>query len=273
MIAGISRYQLYTGMNPGMDTAQRIFAGEFGMTDYCFETDDIPNAVTILTPGGALCSCLYIVGACTDIIPATGGGLQFRLADPTGAFPVHAGREHPAVLEALRDIRPPVFIAVRGFLRHAGRKKGGTPVVRPESAVVVDRCIRDLWVLRTADRTLDRLELLQAVRNGDAAHRNAERAIAHYGAADGIIRTLSEMVEAALATVRDAPDPVSTAEHRTAITSLIRDHGGSRGIPLTDLLEQAGRLGLDRACVESEIEGLLADGECYMPTNGHVKLL
>ncbi len=256
-----------------MDAAQRIFAGEFSMTDYWREADSIPDAVKILTPGGALCSCLYMVGACTEIIPSSGGGLRFRLADPTGAFQVHAGGKHPAVLEALRDIHPPVFIAVRGFIRHTGGKKGGALIITPESASVVDRCIRDLWVLRTAEMTLKRLEIMQKVRNGDNGHRNAEHAIAHYGAAEGIIRELSAMVWAALATVRETPDPAAIANPRNTITGLIREHGGARGIPLADLQEQAGRLGLDRACVTREIEALLADGECYMPTNGHLKLL
>jgi hypothetical protein len=83
-----------------------------------------------------------------------------RVVDPTGTFFVMAGSYQPEAMQQLARIEAPAFVAVIGKPSLYRKDEASTPMVsvRVESINVVDKDTRDLWVLDTAARTLDRIE-------------------------------------------------------------------------------------------------------------------
>jgi len=216
-----------------MDAARRIFAREFESASGADEE----------------CGSIFIVGALNELRDA-GEMLHARVADPTGAFPVVADRSHPDALATLRCIEPPAFVAVFGSPKSRPR-----PTVSAEMVTVVNRTVRDLWVLTTADHTLRRLE--------SAAH-DRDR-----------IRTLAEMVRDALSTVRpdagvQGPPPRPA---RDVVFEIVGAEGIAKGISLETLIARAVRSGLSASAASSAVESLLAEGDCYSPTPGMIKIL
>jgi RPA family protein len=144
-----------------MEGATRVFAGDFSGSTLSVPADEAESPAWVVTPGGAWCRSLYLCGALTEVVE-TADVLHCRLADPTGAFDVVSGGRRAAITEQIRTIPVPSFIAVTGTAQLYRRNGGDAVSVRPEYVQVIDRAVRDRWIMVTADMTLARLELLLA---------------------------------------------------------------------------------------------------------------
>ncbi|WP_442905032.1 RPA family protein [Haloarcula sp. CGMCC 1.2071] len=166
------------GQAPMRELAQRAFAGEFNDAGYTFrESDDDRAPVYALLPTGAKANRVFVVGTLTetDDVGSDDEYWQGRIVGPTGTFFTYAGQYQPEAAAMLREVDPPVFVALVGKPRTYETDDGDTNVsLRPEHLTVVDADTRNRWVTETAKRTLERLERFDDDSNEYAAMAREE---------------------------------------------------------------------------------------------------
>jgi hypothetical protein len=139
------------------EVARRLYAKELSESTLVYkEHEDTYAPQYLLTPTGAKCNRVFVVGTLTE-------------KDPTGVFPIFAGQYQQQAVTQLSAIEVPAFVAVVGKLNVFRTNDGPVKVsIRPEFINVVDSETRNRWVLETAEKTLERIERLQ-LDNEDAA--------------------------------------------------------------------------------------------------------
>jgi RPA family protein len=119
---------------------------------------------SFLTPTGAKCNRVFVVGTLTETenVGTDSDFWRGRIVDPTGAFYVTAGQYQPEAAQVLAKTAPPEFIAVIGKPTIFTTKDGNVLTsIRAESMHVVDAATRDRWVVETANLTAKRIARLQ----------------------------------------------------------------------------------------------------------------
>lgn len=155
---------------PSREVARRVFAREFNDATYTFkESDDDRAPVYVLLPTGERANRVFVVGTLTETedVGEDSEYWQGRIIDPNGdTFYVYAGQYQPEAAATLREVSPPAYVAVVGKPRTYETDDGDINVsIRPESISEVDEAVRTRWVVETAQRTLDRLEVLDDESN------------------------------------------------------------------------------------------------------------
>ncbi|MFZ3169598.1 MAG: hypothetical protein WA130_18445 [Candidatus Methanoperedens sp.] len=203
------------------EIAWRIFAHEFNMSNlYVSEGDErAPNY--IITPTGVRCNRLFIVGVVTEVenISKDNNLWRARIADPTGVFTVYASQYQPEAAIFLSDLHVPAYVALVGKARKYEPEDGTVYLsVRPEEINASDEKQRDRWVLETAERTLERINIIEdALKSGFSGNELQEflskkvtniallngviLAIQHYKNLDKTILELKKMLIHAVDTV------------------------------------------------------------------------
>jgi RPA family protein len=207
------------------ELAQRAFAGEFNDAGYTFrESDDDRAPVYALLPTGAKANRVFVVGTLTetDDVGSDDEYWQGRIVGPTGTFFTYAGQYQPEAAAMLREVDPPVFVALVGKPRTYETDDGDTNVsLRPEHLTVVDADTRNRWVTETAKRTLERLK-----RFDDDTNEYAAMAREEYDADPDQYR---QTVIQALEELTDDAETAPTSQDQTgdATPSTAEDASGS----------------------------------------------
>jgi RPA family protein len=146
------------------EIAWRIFAHEFNTSNlYISEGDErAPNY--IITPTGVKCNRLFIIGVITEVenIGKDNNLWRARIADPTGVFTLYAGQYQPEAAIFLSELEVPAYVALVGKARKYEPEDGNVYLsVRPEEINAADEKQRDMWVIETAERTLERLKIME----------------------------------------------------------------------------------------------------------------
>lgn len=178
---------------PNRETAYRVFAAEFDDATLSYAESDEERAPNyVVTPTGARVNRLFVVGVLTEVESVNEEQLRARVVDPTGAFVVYAGQYQPEALSFLERVEVPAFVAVTGKAR-TFQPEDSTRVytsVRPETLSEVDASTRDRWTVRTAERTVERVETMAAAyersEQGDALERALREEGVEAGLAAGI---------------------------------------------------------------------------------------
>ncbi|MEM2924346.1 MAG: DNA-binding protein [Methanocellales archaeon] len=140
------------------EIARRVFAREFSDSNLIFkESEDQYSPIYLLTPTGAKCNRLFIIGTLLEKENISSDSWRARIADPTGAFTIHAGQYQPEAAQALAKLNPPCFIAVVGKPAFYKTENGEVITIRPEVIQAVEESARDIWVFDTAKQTLERI--------------------------------------------------------------------------------------------------------------------
>lgn len=203
------------------EIAWRIFAHEFNMSNlYVSEGDErAPNY--IITPTGVRCNRLFIVGVVTEVenIGKDNNLWRARIADPTGVFTVYASQYQPEAAIFFSGLHVPAYVALVGKARKYEPEDGTVYLsVRPEEINASDEKQRDRWVLETAERTLERINIIEdALKSGLSGNELQEflskkvtniallngviLAIKHYKNLDKTILELKKMLIHAVDTV------------------------------------------------------------------------
>ncbi|MCX9026168.1 MAG: DNA-binding protein [Candidatus Methanoperedens sp.] len=146
------------------EVAHRIFAAELKESNLqSKEGQDQYSPQYLITPTGAKCNRIFVVGTLTEKedIGIDSEFWRGRIVDPTGAFYVTAGQYQPEAAQVLAKTAPPEFIAVIGKPSTFTTKEGNVLTsIRAESMHVVNGQVRDQWVFETARHTMARLEKL-----------------------------------------------------------------------------------------------------------------
>lgn len=159
-----------SAQTPSREVAVRVFAREFNDASHTFkESEDERAPVYLLLPTGTRANRVFVVGTLTEKsdVGEDNEYWQGRIVDPNGdPFFVYAGQYQPEAASVLRDIEPPSYVAVVGKPRTFETDDGSINVsIRPESItpVSVDEWAR--WVVETARRTIDRIEMFDTETN------------------------------------------------------------------------------------------------------------
>jgi RPA family protein len=212
------------------EVARRIFAEELKSSNYSFRDGEEQNQYApqyLLTPTGAKCNRVFIVGTLTEK-DDIGGDTEYwrgRLVDPTGSILIYAGQYQPEAAQILANMEAPAFVAVVGKPNLYQTEEGNIIIsLRAESIQRVDEATRNLWIMDTARRTSERLAALKNAKPGTASSefatadkvpsstppQDAQRALEHYHTDTGhyrqmILRALSSL-KAELAKNGAAPE-------------------------------------------------------------------
>jgi hypothetical protein len=154
------------------EPARRVFASELRECRYDFRVGtDEKSPTFVLLPTGERCNRIFIVGTLTEKQRQGDQNIFYRgrVVDPTGTFFIMAGSYQPEAMQQLAKIEAPAFVAVIGKPSLYRKDETSTPMVsvRVESINVVDKDTRELWVLDTAARTLDRIDILKTSTEPD----------------------------------------------------------------------------------------------------------
>jgi len=148
------------------EPARRVFAAELRECRYQFKDgEDEKSPTFVLLPSGERCNRIFLVGTLTEKQRQGDQNIFYRgrVVDPSGTFYVMAGSYQPEAMQQLAKIDTPAFVAVVGKPNLYQTPDGAFLVsVRVESITIVDKETRDLWVLDTAARTLDRIDSYKA---------------------------------------------------------------------------------------------------------------
>jgi len=149
--------QVYT-----REPAKRVFAQEFRATKFVEKFDDTDDKAPTyaLTPTGGVVNRVFIAGVLTSKEKNDEGGIRYRgtVFDGTGVFYLMVGSFQPDAMLKMAKIKDPCFVAIVGKPSvFTTEDKRVYTSVRVEDIAVVDKTVRALWVLDTAQETLDRI--------------------------------------------------------------------------------------------------------------------
>jgi RPA family protein len=246
--------------------AERVFSGELNRSFVALERGD-PVIPEVLTPTGAWCRRIFLVGALTEVTTLGGMVHRARLSDPTGSIDLVLRPNNLPPADVLSTLTPPAFVAVTGSVRLYGKKV----VIQPDMLLPVQRQERDAWVLFTAERTLRRMEVIKATMSGEVADAAAAAALRHYHTSREDLQELAALVRAAVESVSPAEKVIPETEVREAVGKILAGQPGA--VEISWIMERAAELGISGEEVRRCLQALLAEGECYAPRNGFVRLL
>jgi hypothetical protein len=184
------------------------------------------------------------------------------------------GGRNTVLAETLCKIPVPSFVTVTGRAQMYLKNGEVMLSVRPDSIRVVDRLVRDQWVLATAKSTVGRLHDMHLAMQGICTDERILAAVRHYSMTNPRLQDLAVMVENAVQTVRPPECDASVPpDVRTLVMEFMQAGSGPRGIAVDDIIQQAATCGVSQEVVLAAIESLIIDDECYQPQKGFVKLL
>ena len=257
-----------------MEGAVRLFAGEFNRSTMTVPGEDEKSAAWVVTPSGASCRQVFLAGALMEV-QEQGDMLSARVADPTGGFDLVCGGKNTTLAESIRKIPLPSFISVSGRAQLFRKEGKAVLTIRPDQIHVIDRRVRDQWVITTANSTLARLKLVHCALKGTCTDSRILQACSHYSLTVKELGELADMVAGALSSVRPSQetDDAKQADPREMIMEYIRAASGPRGVAVEEIIEMAQMGAISREAVLSVIESLIVEDECYQPQKGYVKPL
>ncbi|OPY51290.1 MAG: hypothetical protein A4E48_01656 [Methanosaeta sp. PtaU1.Bin060] len=149
------------------EVARRVFAEELKSCNYSFrESEDQSQYAPqyLLTPTGAKCNRVFIVGTLTEK-DDIGGDTEYwrgRIVDPTGSILIYAGQYQPEAAQILANMEVPAFVAIVGKPNLYQTEDGNIIIsIRAESIQRVNEATRNQWIVDTARRTHERLRALK----------------------------------------------------------------------------------------------------------------
>lgn len=257
-----------------MEGAVRLFAGEFSRSSLTVPGEDDKSTSWVVIASGGYCRQVFIAGALVEV-QEQGDMLFARLADPTGGFDLVCGGNNNALAESFRKIPVPSFISVSGRAQLYRKEGKAVPTIRPDQVQIIDRRVRDQWVITTAIATLARLRLMHQALKGLCTDRRMLQACSHYSLTLNDLQEMAGIVAGALTSVRplgEREGPVQT-ELREMIMEYIRTTSGPRGVAVEEILHMARLKAVPRERVLAVVESLIVEDECYQPQKGYVKPL
>jgi uncharacterized protein len=266
-------YDHLTKLIRNMEGYVRVFAAEYNGSSLSVPDKDSSTPSWVITPGGAWCRSLFLSGALTEATES-GDMVYSRISDPTGAFDLVIGGRNTPLAEIFCTIPIPSFVTVSGRAQMYMKSGIAHLSVRPDHIRIVNRSIRDQWVLATAKATLIRLNRINQALMNSCSESAILIPVRHYPITRTSLRKLAAMVEDA---VRTVPSPGNNAslqtDVRTRVMEIISSGSGPRGISVEEIIRLSMESGIPREAVIAAIESLVTEDECYQPQKGFVKPL
>jgi RPA family protein len=238
--------------------ACRVFFGEFLMSDFFVQEDGMPFLVT---PTGAKCNRLFGVG---EVRKVARRGKIFRVTinDSTASLNIYTtkGIERGTIINANEDEKRS-FIAFLGKVRlRAGVGTGKRAIILAEEVRAAEERERNGWIINTAWRTIERIELLRSKKHDSMLLDTAilKEALEHYAIDD-------DKLDALASTAINAVKSMWQQYHETTrdmILEMVKKAGKS-GMERGELVRELKNKGLEEGLVEDVIDNLIQEKRCY----------
>jgi RPA family protein len=255
----------------GLDPFTRLYASELARTGLV-KGGLKEGSCRVITPTGACCSSIFIAGALLEVEGRVNERMQARVADPTGAFALEAGRQERDAASMLSMMQPPVFVTAVAEICCPGHSDGTPWRCALHDIREVTREVRDTWVVTTGMQTLSRLEEISCALEHGNGPESLREAIGFYQLTQKDLKETAMTIRDILAGITASADGKETDITQVVLT-LIRDHGGEKGIALEEIIRLGSGEGLSTGEVRKAVEILLAEDECYQPSKGTIRLL
>ncbi|MDI6859691.1 MAG: hypothetical protein QMC85_04270 [Methanocellales archaeon] len=271
------------------EVAKRVFALEFRESNMAFkEHDDQYAPQYLLTPTGAKCNRIFIVGTLTEK-EDVGTNTEYwraRVTDPTGSFLIYAGQYQPEAVTLLSDLQVPSIVAVVGKARIYGQEGTIYASIRPEEINLASMDVRDRWILNTAERSMERINAMRLALSsglegdelrvhlgenvGEGLADGVMRALAHYPITEEYLDRFAKVVVDAVKSIlpeveKPAPEP------KEIVFGLLEKLDLGDGVSYSDVIDAALGSGLSETMIEDAVRELMGEGRCYEPKIGILK--
>lgn len=268
------------------EIAWRIFAKEFNLATYSIAPEKEKAPHYVITPTGAKCNRLFLVGVVTEIEKINEDIVRAKLSDPTGMFTLYAGNFQEKQRDFLSESEAPFFAAITGKAKTFQSDKGEVfTSIRPERIDKVNQQERDNWVVTTSKRTIERIK---ALKKGIKSGFTNEELIGYLktenvrpNLAEGISialreyeadpNTLKEIVKEALSSFTEIEG--QGKDPKKAVKKAIKEFDEGKGVSYSKVIQEASEIGFDEEEIERAVNKLMEEGKCYEPKLGKIKLV
>ncbi|MBE0517066.1 MAG: hypothetical protein IBX41_06720 [Methanophagales archaeon] len=243
--------------------ACRMFFDEFLMSDFFVQEDGMPFLVT---PTGAKCNRLFGVGEVREV-EKRGKIFRVTINDSTASLNIYTnkGIERGRIINANEDEKG-TFITFLGTVRlREGVGTGKRAIILAEEVRAAEERERNGWILNTAWRTIERIELLRSKKQ-DSMHVDTailKEALEHYAIDD-------DKLDALARTAINAVKRMWQQYHETRqemIVEMVKKAGKS-GMERGELVRELKKQGLTEELVDDIIDTLIQEKRCYELDSG-----
>ncbi len=229
----------------------RAFFEELLKSDFFIKENE---QTFLVTPTCAKCNRLFGVGEVKEV-EKRGNITKIKISDPTATLNIYTDK----VLELGK------FMAFVGNLhvREGARKSKGV-LILVEEAGAVEENVRNNWIMTTARRTMERIELLR--KKALPKKPWVKEAIEHYAIDDD---KLDFCESVAINVVKGVWQHYSKTTKQMVLEVLEESEKSS--MERVKLMEKLKKRGLMEGWVEEVIDELIVEGRCYEPEVGVLK--
>ena len=246
----------------------RVFFDEFLKSNFIIVQE---NGMTVLvTPTCARCDRLFGVGEVKEV-ETRGNIARIKLTDLTASLNIYTNKNIYGECITAKTGQKKTYLAFLGNV-HLREGAGRRNIILAEEVGAVEERVRNGWILTTAWRTMERIELLRSAISSKNEEQenvfsdNFKAALEHY-ALD------NDKLDAFASTAINAVQSMWQHYHTTTremIVEMIRKAGKS-GVGREKLVRALKTKGLKEVWVEEVIDELIIDGQCYETDRGVLK--
>jgi RPA family protein len=254
--------------DPAPIPACRVFFEELLKSDLFVKENE---ETFLITPTCARCNRLFGVGEVKGV-EKRGNITKIKINDLTATLNIYTDK----VLGLGK------FLAFVGNVHERGGAGKKGVLILFEEAEPVDENVRDNWIISTARRTMERVELLRNLSLNLSLEKKAlqkkqekafsestlKEALEHYAIDDDKLDFWGSMT---INTVKGVWEHYSKTTKEIVLEAL--EEAGKSSVGRIKLVKELKKKGLMEEWVEEVIDELIVEGRCYEPEVGVLKLV
>ncbi|HUV79296.1 MAG TPA: hypothetical protein VMW40_00470 [Candidatus Bathyarchaeia archaeon] len=247
----------------------RVFFDEFLKSDFIVQE----NGMTVLvTPTCARCDRLFGVGEVKEV-ETRGNIARIKLTNLTASLTIYTNKAiHVEGVKANTEEKK-TFLAFLCNV-HVREGAGKRNILLAEEVETVEERVRNGWILTTAWRTMERIELLRSTISSKNEQENVfsgkgilKEAVEHYAIGDD---KLDAFASTAINAVKSMWQDYHTSMKEMIVETIKKAEKSC--IVREKLVRALNTKGLKEEWIEEVIDELILDGQCYETDSGVFKL-
>jgi RPA family protein len=251
---------------------RRVFFEEFLQSDFFMQEDGM---TFLVTPTCAKCYRLFGIGEVQEV-EIRGNIARIKINDSTATLNIYTNKAiHVEGVKKAKAGEEKTFLAFLGNVRvraGAGAGAGKRNILLAEEVGTVDERVRADWVLNTAWRTMERVELIRSTISSKKKQENVfsdkailKEALEYYALDNDKLDALANMT---INAVKSLWQRYHTTTKEMIIELVKKAEKVGRGMEREKLAQALKSRGLDEAWVEEVTDELIMEGRCYEADGG-----
>ncbi len=244
----------------------RVFFDEFLKSDFIVQENGM---AVLVTPTCARCDRLFGVGEVKEV-ETRGNIARIKLTDLTAPLTIYTNKAIPVEGVKTNAGEKRTYLAFLGNV-HLREGAGKRNIILAEEVETVEERVRNGWILTTAWRTMERIELLRSTSSSKNQEQEnvfsdkgiLKEALEHYALDND---KLDAFASTAINAVKSMWQDYHTTTKET-IVELVRKAEKS-GVGREKLVRALKNKGLKEEWIEEVIDELIMEGQCYETDSG-----